>query len=322
MRCYRATLAPCSAFGTPLKGDTLFGQLCWALRNRHGEDQLTEWLDGYCEGRPFAVLSDAFPAGHLPRPQLPGHWFKPVAGGDRKAAKKRLWMPLERFAEPVTNWLTHCRSSAELPGAQIRRVPHPHNTIDRRTGTTGRAFAPYTLARDWYGGENERPLLDLYLLIDESRIAVEKIAQALRDIGELGFGRDATIGLGHFAVAAFTPFELPAQPGANSWLSLAPSAPQGLPWQPHRSFYSLFTRFGRHGDLGVLYGNPFKTPLLLAQTAAVLTPKQFAPTPFIGQGLGGDGSLSKVIPATLHQGYAPVVALRLPDAPDGEEERA
>jgi CRISPR-associated protein Csm4 len=315
MRCYRATLAPLSAFGTPLKGDTLFGQLCWTLRNRHGEAELTEWLKGYPEGRPFTVVSDAFPAGHLPRPQLPAHWFKPLAGGDRKAAKKRLWLPLERFMEPVTDWLTHCRSAADLPGAQTRKVPHPHNAIDRRTGTTGKDFAPYTMPREWFGSGVESPLLDAYLLIDETRIAPNKLEQALCDVGELGFGRDAGIGLGRFRVESFAPFDLPAHNDANAWMTLAPCVPQGLPWQSERCYYTVFTRFGRHGQMGALHGTPFKTPLLLAQTAAVLTPAQFQSTPLTGQGLGGDGGLSKAIEKTVHQGYAPVMALCVPDAP-------
>ena len=41
---YRARLALHSPFGTPLAGDTLFGQLCWALRESAGEAALKERL--------------------------------------------------------------------------------------------------------------------------------------------------------------------------------------------------------------------------------------------------------------------------------------
>jgi CRISPR-associated protein Csm4 len=44
----------------------------------------------------------------------------------------------------------------------------------------------------------------------------------------------------------------------------------------------------------------------------VLTPVDYQNKPFTGQGLGGDGSLSKSIPGTVHQGYAPVVAIAFP----------
>ncbi len=65
MKLYRFTLTSQSAMGTPLVGDTLFGQLCWAVRNRFGEARLTALLEGYTEQRPFMVVSDAFPQNFL-----------------------------------------------------------------------------------------------------------------------------------------------------------------------------------------------------------------------------------------------------------------
>ena len=66
-------------------------------------------------------------------------------------------------------------------------------------------------------------------------------------------------------------------------------------------------RFGRHG--GHQTGSPYKNPLLLADSAALLTPA----TPpagqlFCGQGLDG---LSLSLAATVHQGYAPVLPVHL-----------
>ena len=63
MQTYRLTLQPLSALGTPLAGDTLFGQLCWTLRHQLGNDTLTSLLEGYTQGQPFAVVSDALPQG-------------------------------------------------------------------------------------------------------------------------------------------------------------------------------------------------------------------------------------------------------------------
>ena len=310
-----ARITPLSAFGTHPKGDTLFGQLCWALRNRLGEERLTQLLDGYTAGQPFAVVSDALPTGHLPRPALPGHAFSPLPDDDRKAAKKRVWLPVEHFAAQVADWLKYCRTVTELLGDKAQPQPHPHNAIDRRTGTTGDDFAPYSMGRQWYGKETA---LDIHIILDESRLLAADLEQALRDIGELGFGRDANIGLGRFRVDAFDAADLPAQADANAWLTLAPCAPQGLAWDAGRCFYSVFTRFGRHGDIGVHLGNPFKSPVLLANTGAVLAPVQYRCALFTGLGLGGigadgEGILSKAIPETVHQGYAPVVGIRLPE---------
>lgn len=321
MRMVRARITPRSAFGTLPLGDTLFGQVCWAIRNRQGEVRLNELLKGYTEGRPFLVVSDAMPAGYLPRPVLPSRFFVPLEGVDRKQAKKRQWLPIEKFSEPVINWLRHCKRSTDLPGGWFDMHPQPHNSIDRRSGTTGTdaQFAPYAMPQYWYGTQRKQNgqehfivgSMDVYLALDETRLSDEEVNTALSDIGDLGFGRDAGIGLGRFKVDVLEEASLPAQRDANAWMTLAPCAPQGLEWVPDRCFYQVFTRFGRHGDIAVKRGNPFKTPLLLAASGAVLSPVNFAPRSFVGQGLGGDGSLSKAVPRTVHQGYAPVIGVKI-----------
>jgi CRISPR-associated protein Csm4 len=161
--------------------------------------------------------------------------------------------------------------------------------------------------------------MELYCVVDNTRpaaLSMEELHQILADIGMMGFGRDASIGLGRFTIESFEEQPLPSQAHPNAYLTLAPCAPQGETWRADHCFYHLFTRFGRHGDIGVHAGHPFKTPLLLATTGSVFTPQTFAPRPFIGHGLGGDGSLSKSLPATVHQGYAPVVAIMLDHATD------
>jgi CRISPR-associated protein Csm4 len=322
MTVYRITLQPLTAFGTRPLGDTLFGQLCWTLRHRLGESRLHDLLEGYTEGKPYAVLSDALPAGYLPRPQLPGVLYDEVTGLDRKAAKRLAWLPWERHGEPVREWLRHCRPASDIAGAAAQAHPQPHNSLHRLTGTTGgEGFAPYTATQHWYGGhKGQSATLDIHAVIDEDRLTADELRQALEDMGRFGFGRDASIGLGKFEVLAVEPARLPGQTGADAWLTLAPCAPQGLGLDPKRSYYQTFTRFGRHGDMGVHLGSPFKTPVLLAQTGAVLAagPGVSPPTPerpWLGQGLGGDGQLTRntALTATVQQGYAPVVGLCLPE---------
>ncbi|MDO8844632.1 hypothetical protein [Methylicorpusculum sp.] len=188
--------------------------------------------------------------------------------------------------------------------------PQPHNTINRQTNTTGKeGFAPYSVDQEWFVPGLR---LSIYLLLDPEKISAEECHQCLSDIGNIGYGRDASIGLGKFAIEPFTTTTtLPKQDQGNACLSLAPCAPQGLGFDSQDSFYQLFTRFGRHGDVAVHQeGKPFKNPVLLAQTAAIFN----TPPPdsgFIGQGIGGNGELSKSLPATVHQGYAPIIGVRL-----------
>ncbi len=318
MNTLHLRLRPLTAFGGPIRGDTLFGQLCWALRNRHGEARLTELLRDYAE-HPFAVCSDAFPRGFLPRPALPLHRFERVDEA-RKRIKKRRWLPLEAATRPVRQWLSRCRTDAEVAEAlgaspdapQLSLAqPQPHNSIHRRLGTThGGEFAPYSLPQTWYG---RGVTFDLWVVHDPDRIDAAELAGGLGDIGLTGHGRDASIGLGKFTVEADDQ-QLPTAPGADACYTLAPCAPQGVALDDARSFYHPFTRFGRHGDRAVHSGRPFKNPVLLADTGALLTPSRLPAAPLIGRGLGGHGELSKAIGATVQQGHAPCLFVNLEGA--------
>ena len=329
MQAHRFALQPLSAFGTPLAGDTLFGQLCWTLRHQFGNDRLNALLDGYTDGKPFAVLSDALPAGHVPLPSVPSAQWK-KAGGDRKTLKKKTWLPLHALNLPFSQWQSEAQSAAESaapgikawsecgPGRQAKghsqtERAQPHNTINRQSGTTGEGiFAPYALPQIWF---HPAMRFDLYVVLDDALLTLAEFTAALDAIGATGFGRDASIGLGKFRRvddAAVTAW--PVVVNANSYLTLGPCAPQGQGYRPEQSFYQVVTRFGRHGDVAVQYGNPFKRPVLMAKAGAVFWPE--APDParlFIGQGLGGvDHPVSLAMPETVQQGYAPVIAFHRP----------
>lgn len=311
----KATLAPKTAFATPLMGDTLFGQLCWAIRHGWGDARLTELLDGYTAGRPCLVVSDAFPAGHLPMPTLPSaYWHGETDPSQRKALKRRVWLAEADAAQPLGDWQRLAKAPEQI-GAKTEDRPQPRNSLNRLTLATGKGagFAPYSVRQHWYPPGAR---LEIHLRLDESRLSRADLEQALAAVGLTGFGKDANVGLGKFALEALQAHTPPHQPDANAWLTLAPCAPQGLGLDARRSHYRPFTRYGRHGAEAVLLGNPFKAPLLLANTGAVFSPGergQGVDVPFIGQGLGGEGRLSKALPQTVHQGYAPVVGLHLPE---------
>jgi CRISPR-associated protein Csm4 len=307
---HRATLALATPLGTPLSGDTLFGQFCWTLREMQGEAELTRRLDGYTQGEPWLVVSDGFPAGHLPKPTLPQRFEPQPDPAARKAAKKKRWIPAVRAGEALSVLLASAVDSTAAYGKAPQSTVQPHNTLNRLTGTTGEApFAPYSMAQTFHAPGQR---IDIYLVIDETRVSTGECGRLLVAIGASGFGRDASIGLGKFSVEAIAPASFAAPANANAWWTLAPCAPQGQGFDGAGSYWRVLTRFGRHGNAHALAGNPFKTPVLMASTGAVFAPeKEFAPRLFVGQGLGGEGKLSKSEPATVHQGYAPVLTLAL-----------
>ncbi len=317
-RLFRLRLQPLSDFGTPLVGDTLFGHLCWALRWRHGSESLAGCLRGYGSGSPFAVVSDAFPAGWLPRPSVSlarlGLAFDPAL---RKADKRRVWLPLAEADRPLGEWV---QSAGSPEGGLGRAAMVTQNTIDRMTGTTGTGmFAPRQVERMAFAAGQE---LDVYLVVNAASIEPAQVFQAFEDIGQTGYGRDASTGLGKFKVLDHQVFSWPAPPGVQHGITLAPCVPEPSALLANDCHYLPATRFGRHGSSLALAGQPFKKPLLMLRTGALLA---FAGgnVPVVhGRGLGGvKQPISDVEPATVHQGYSPVVPVQM-TAPVREEASA
>ena len=305
MDTLRIRLRPLAAFGTPLAGDTLFGQLCWAVRERHGETQLTRLLEGYHQGQPFLVVSDGLPAGWLPKPMLPEFLLgTEIDPAERKALRQRNWLPADHAHLPLRDWVTRASS---VP--TIERAVTTQNTINRLTGTTGSGpFAPRQVERQhWAGSEG----VDLYCCIDPERLDATQLAQLLGDIGQSGFGRDASTGLGKFSVSDITPHRWPTERSRHA-LTLAPCAPDVTQLDARACYYAPLTRFGRHGNFAATGLHPFKRPVLTLRSGAFLSfATEQAPLPaFHGTGLGGLAApVSFTLPATVHQGYAPLVPL-------------
>lgn len=306
MEIFRIRIKPLTGFGSPLHGETLFGQLCWSLRYIHGEDRLEALLKGYLQNKPFAVISDGFPAGYLPLPNFPG-FFWDGSEEDPKKLKARSLIALENLNKPIRQWRNLAKSSFELKSAGQGTYEdiQTHNSINRTTGTTGEGeFAPYLMPLKYFG---EASRFDFYALLDTSRITAEELQQAVASFGQSGYGRDASVGLGKFEIEEFTPVQFNWR--AETFMALSGFSLSGMAIK-EPTFYKVRTHFGRHGGLLAQSGNPFKSPVITTLAGAVVTPQQKINEPFIGSGIGG---LSKVQASAVQQGYAIVVGLNLAD---------
>lgn len=318
MQRLQFTLTPKTAFATPLAGDTLFGQCCWAIRHLLGADELTALLEGYTDNKPFMVISDAMPTGFLPRPTLPTErlGFDTSDTKQRKEQKGKKWFPESVLIKSLNEWAeaalteTEMLATLNLTGQYLKTEAQDHNSLNRKTGTTGGeegVFSPFQRQTFWY-----HPNIELTLIIelDTDRLSSADLLEALSWIGLHGYGKEASCGLGKFEIALTDSPAPKTINQANAWLTLAPCTPQGLSWHTQRCYYQILTRFGRHGDLAVHQsGGVFKNPVLMATTGAILTPKEAD----ISQGFTGNGitGVSKTITSTVHQGYAPVYPVRL-----------
>ncbi|PIE68199.1 MAG: hypothetical protein CSA23_00155 [Deltaproteobacteria bacterium] len=333
MKFYEINITPTSPFGTLLKGDTIFGHFCWQAA--HDPDLLAGGLDTriqhYTES-PFAVFSSAFPKIEngsvryfLPRPEavmmdrnLIGATTRKTRLLEGKKLKKKRWMALERIdvIEPsAVEFLTAKELVSRIGGKGVHGVgtndavyamEQAHNTIDRRTGTTGTGmFAPYSTENQFY-----LPGIGLavFALLDEEITDIQKICKGLKRIGRWGFGRDASTGMGRFYVNGHTEHPLPRLEGANACYTLAPAVPQKDTFS--HSFYMPFIRFGKHGDRLATGKAPYKRPVVMADEGAVFIPAaaNAFTTPWLGIGITG---VSCADSRTVAQGYAPWLPIKM-----------
>lgn len=347
MNLYRITLKLQSALGTPLKGDTLFGHFCWQvvhnpdlLNLKHG---LQDLVQDY-ETRPGVVFSSAFielrQNNHvryaLKAPDLPlslrfpnsaegpqGYWR------ERKEQEKRKWLLIQEDLRldlargeylPDEVLLEHFKRSA---GPEIRRLlrqmeirqlcqsqPQPHNTINRLTGSTGQTpFAPYTqtLLHCCPGVR-----LALLVGIEKTVTDIGRVKHALDCIGQWGYGKDASIGQGRFCVTDFQKLSWSSNAGHKACYTLGPTVP-GKNFSSE-AYFTPFIRFGKHGDAEARGRTPFKSPVIMADEAAVFVPRdrEVFQRPYLGAAVTGK-SLSAAHEKTIMQGYSLYLPCTLPE---------
>lgn len=332
MKTYCITIEPGSPFGTPLKGDTLFGQFCWqaaydpALLSLSFDQAVAQYPQ-----QPFAVFSSAYPAlpsggFALKRPDAPLDLLFNLSGkskaeiiGGRKTLKKQKWLVCDKPNALAD--LRQCRylddqGLAEAAGLDPERfqavstvAETGHNSISRLTNTTGGdGFAPFTQNSTFYA-----PGCRLVLLVevDEAILSSDNLVTGLTRIGQSGFGRDASTGQGKFNVIDCQEINLAGfgSERPNALYTLAPSVPQ--PELYADALFTPFTRFGRHGDRLATSGKPFKNPVIMADEGAVLFPHSMAEAvklPYLGSTVTG---VSKIQPTAVTQGYSLYIPVRL-----------
>ena len=336
MKVYEIPIKPTTGFGTPIKGDTIFGHFCWQVA--YDEKLVGRTLDVLLSGypsKPFAVFSSAFPkfcigtkylyAFRTPNFPLDKLFALPEDKKERikkrKEYKSKRWMMIEEgyefssfkkleflsdselFKRAKTNLSDETRKKMRRAGAKnyIAVFSQPHNSINRLTFTTGKeGFAPFEVEQYVFYPETELALL---VGIDEEVVNINQISEGLERIGKLGFGKDASTGLGRFELGKENEIDL-TEIGSKSpkaCYTLAPCVPEKDTFV--EMFFAPFTRFGRHGDVLAKSSNPFKNPVIMADEGGIFIPKSHESfnKPYIGRAVM---DISKAEPRTVMQGYS------------------
>ncbi|MDA3052862.1 hypothetical protein OFO01_05260 [Campylobacter sp. JMF_01 NE2] len=312
MKLFKAIISPKSSFLTPLKGDTLFGQICWAINYKFGEKFLNNLLDSY-DTAPFLVVSDAFASGFVPKPNLPLKFLLNDEKADekKKEIRKKIWLSVENlingeFDKAKTNAEVVQNSENSEKSENLANSQHPQiivrNTINRLSFTTGESdeFAPFSLQEFTI---SER---DIYFLLDEAKFSKDDLQKTLEFIGKMGYGKKSTIGKGRFEICEFIELST-LQSSAKSFMTLSPVVLNcDAVKNAKECYYEPFVRFGKHGG-DLANSSPFKKPILLADTGAVVEYESEKELKFIGRAVRGISAHE----STLHQGYAIVLQVRI-----------
>jgi CRISPR-associated protein Csm4 len=268
---YRIEIRLEGPVATPLHSGTLFGHLCWALRN-DSEATLEAWLSGL-EESPF-LISDAFPCGWLPAPLLaPARREKPAGFEHMQKAKKLRkagWLRVQDFLE-IRGALSR-RALEERMGAGQPTPPTvvrtARNSINRLTGTTPDSGGLFFVDEMWPNADERR---EIWVSASES---AEWLEARFREIGTLGYGADASVGRGRFTVRVEpAPADLFHAPG-NRCVSLSHGSLTANMGEPR---YRLHTHFGKLGSIYASGGDPFKRPLVLLRPGATFRPEDGGP---------------------------------------------
>ena len=342
MKLYEIIIKPMSGFGTPLKGDTIFGHFCWQAAYDVSllKGGLDKWIACYGE-RPFAVFSSAWPKlwdngkffYAFKRPDLPLSFLFPPSSNDRKKIfeelrenKKKKWLKVNKELSLTPDSVKYL-SDKDLINASKKQVTaetgktmrgkrhqkfyadfiQQHNIINRLTMTTGEGmFVPFTETAFFYYPETE---LAVFVLLDEEATDIERICAAIENIGKFGFGRDASTGCGRYELGEYDEIVLSSAGSPNACYALAPTVPEKGVFSNH--YFTPFVRFGKHGDALATSETPFKNPVLMADEGAVFIPKSndVFQKPYIGRAVLNTSKIREH--TVVHQGYAPYLPFRL-----------
>lgn len=219
-------LTPQSTFITELRSDTLWGIICWAIRNLYGNNELESFIQSYIAQQPEFIISSTFPftidenkekIPYFPRPILPLNKVKPINTNKnpwenvaesslRKKIKKVTLLKKKLFEDIINSKINNDHIISFLKNKDKTIFPPifltedvTHNKIDRIKGgtlkidETGQLFHSTEM---YFNSINEsKTKIGLFFLAKGN---TEKLITALRWLSHVGIGGDRSTGKGFF----------------------------------------------------------------------------------------------------------------------------
>ena len=279
-------ITPKSAFLTPPKGDTLFGQILSYLFFK-GDNSFANYL----QENPKLVVSDMMPKGYVYRPNLPLDCFKSLS--EVEVDKKKIRSAKYIKLQDLQNGDLHkCKKIDFMQTTVVVK-----NSVNRQTSMTGgEDFAPYSIVEYTFS-----KTLWLFMLVEST--LKEKVLDILAQIGEYGFGKKSSIGKGLFCLSVIeTPVKMNIDTPYHMGISPVILHKQDF----DDCWYEPYTKFGKYGLQNGL-SNAFKRPIIMAQSGCVV--KKALQNGFFGSAVDV-GSANK---PSYNQGYSIAIPFMLKD---------
>lgn len=270
MSLYRLTLRLKSPLGTPLIGPTLFGQLCWVRREVEGDSDLNAFLND--EDRIWR-LSDGFPADYLPKPLVCPQPVPKDKFRDLKRIKKRIFVTRKVFLKNRNAWdETVLNVDTDTAGDQTLKKRIAHNHVDRGGHGTQEDGGLYFLDEDWRFSDPARDKVDLYI---ETSEPLGQVRGLLKQLGEQGYGRDASTGRGRWEIVSAREDSDLSNGLGNRRVSLSRGT---LDERMRDTLWRIEPHFGRLGpELSLTGVSAFKRPVLLTRPGATFRSEDDGP---------------------------------------------
>lgn len=262
MTGYCWTLIPRSPWSHWPTSDLLMGQLAWAYRDCYSDEKMGSWLQEFVAGDPPFVVSDAWPAGSLPRPNGFPRRIGSAQAMDKTAViaayQRRKQFKRQRLIAAEDFWRFVVE---DTDGEDFRLHEGPVGMATLHTGInreTGGALEGGLFVRD--GQWNAGPVT-VYVQTRDPRLT-EMLA---RVIAYQGIGGNLSRGYGQVEWGEWAPWTVPAvpTPTAEIWLGHGVPALDGPPGLAYR----LHTKFGR--VWGPHHQSPWKAPIMQVEPGAV-----------------------------------------------------
>lgn len=281
MKLIKVKITPHSSFVTFPKGDTIFGHFVY-----HSFLKGEEVFKNYVNEKPKIIFSDILPDRYIYKPTLPLKAFG-VDESKKKEFRKKSWIAIESLQQG------ELLEAKELSFYKTEiKVRNSLNRVSFSTDDSGE-FAPFSLEELTF---TYQPVI--YVLFDEEAFDAKEILERLNLIGKVGFGKKGSIGKGHFSAELDSEFKGFKKLESHYYLTLSPTILNRQSDIICKAYYNTFNRFGKSHSSQT----PFKKPLLMADSGAVVKLKKRLSDNYIGRAV--DNGINQ---QSLVQGYSIVV---------------